>query len=499
MPPLNRRQLVRGSAAAAATASLTSLAPSVRTRPLGRSDGLRVAVAGVRGRGNNHIDGMQHQPGVDVVALVDVDAHVASDRKQGLAKKKSERGEAWQGAGVDTYADIREVLDRSDIDAVCLATPNHVHSLHTIWACQAGKDVYVEKPVSHNIFEGRQMVRAARKYERIVQTGTQSRSSGGMREAIEWAQAGNLGEPRIARGTCFKPRKSIGKVDGPQAVPEHVDWDLYCGPAPLSPLMRSRLHYDWHWQFAMGNGDLGNQGIHQVDMCRWAIGADKLAPAVASIGGRFGYDDDGDTPNTLSMFLAYEPVPILFEVRGLPRDAQAQKDSWGGGGMDRYRGSAIGATLECDGGYLHMPNYHSAVAYDAEGKEIKRWQGAEDHFENFVAAVRSRKAESLNADILEGHLSSGLCHMGNISYLRGKEMSPDQIRSELGEHAEGKLAFTRLAEHLDRNGVDLGGHRATLGPWLEFDPARERFTSDEEANALLTRDYRAPFTVAEEV
>ena len=495
MAPLDRRQFVRGAAAA----GLTSLAPAVHARPFGSSDDLRVAVVGVRGRGRNHIDGMQKQAGVDIVALVDVDAQVLGSRKDELAKKKAERGESWRGGAIDTYADVRAVLDRADVDAVCLATPNHVHAVHTIWACQAGKDVYVEKPVCHNVFEGRQMVTAARKYNRIVQTGTQSRSSQGMRQGIEWAQAGNLGAPVIARGTCFKPRKSIGKVDGPQAVPDHIDWDLYCGPAPLDPLRRRQLHYDWHWQFATGNGDLGNQGIHQVDMCRWAIGADALAPAVGAFGGRFGYDDDGDTPNTLTMLLAYDPVPILFEVRGLPRDQATQESGWNGGGMDRYKGSAIGATLECEGGWLHLPNYSTAVAYDKDGKEIEKWSGAEDHFANFVAAVRARSVETLNADILEGHLSSSLCHLGNISYLRGKELGADKVRAELGDLKVARDAFERMATHLDANGVDLGKRRPALGAWLEFDPRAERFTSDDEANALLTRDYRAPFVVPQEV
>lgn len=496
MPPLNRRQLVKGSAAAA---GFSSLAPAVFARGLGRSDNLRAAVVGVRSRGGSHIDGLQKQAGVDVVALVDVDDQVAASKKEQLEKKKKDRGGDWEGAAVQTYRDIRKVLERDDIDLIAMATPNHVHALHTIWSCQAGKDVYVEKPVCHNIFEGRKMVEAARKYGRIVQTGTQSRSSHGIREGIEWAQAGNLGKPIIARGTCFKPRRSIGKVSGDQAVPDHIDWDLYCGPAPLEPLRRRQLHYDWHWQFVTGNGDLGNQGIHQVDMCRWMLGEKALAPAAASIGGRFGYDDDGDTPNTMAMFLAYDEVPMLFEVRGLPKDKKTQEENWGGGGMDRFRGSAIGATLECEGGYLHIPNYTRSIAYDTDGKEVKRFEGASDHFVNFVDAVRKRDKDLLNGDILEGHISSSLCHQGNISYQVGRELGPDAIRSELGTHKVGSEAFERLAAHLDKNGVDIAGDQVTLGPWLEFDPKAERFTSHEPANAYLSREYRAPFIVPEDV
>lgn len=490
MPPLNRRQLVRGSAAAAAAAGLTSLKTVRRLRPGSPNDELRVACVGVRGRGNGHVQGLQRLDGVEVVALVDVDTEVLAQRKAELEKQRG-------GAKVDVHQDIRAVLDRDDVDAVSLATPNHVHALHGIWACQAGKHVYVEKPVSHNVFEGRQLVRAAEHHGRVVQCGTQSRSSRGIAEGIAWMQSGNLGEIQVARGTCFKPRQSIGKVDGPQEVPAHVDWDLYCGPAPLGPLMRRSLHYDWHWQFATGNGDLGNQGIHQVDLCRWAIGADRLCPGVASFGGRFGYDDDGDTPNTVVALYDYEPAPILFEVRGLPRDEASQAE-WGQS-MDRYLGSSIGVSIHCEGGRLHLPDYSSAVAYDADGAEIRRWNGADDHFANFVAAVRADDPGLLNGPIEEGHMSSALCHLGNVSYLRGEKRTPDAIRAEIGDHALGREGFDRMAAHLEANGVDPTKDRVAFGPYLELDPETERFRHDEVANAMLTREYREPFVVRAEV
>ncbi len=495
MPSLDRRQFVRGVGAA----GLASLGPALRLGPPRRSDEVRMAVVGVRSRGVAHMNGFQKLAGVDVVALCDVDAQILAARSDELARKKREQGDGWAGAAIDTYTDVRRLLERGDIDAISIATPNHLHALYTIWACQAGKDVYVEKPVSHNLYEGRQMVRAARKYGRVVQAGMQSRSSSAIREALEWAREGNLGKPRLARGTCFKPRPSIGKVDGPQPIPDYIDWDLYCGPAPLGPLLRRELHYDWHWQFPTGNGDLGNQGVHQMDLCRWAIGARELAPAVGVFGGRLGYEDDGDTPNTLCVLLAYEPVPILFEVRGLPREAALQAENWNLEGMDRYRGSAVGATLECEGGWLHLPNYRSAVAFDSKGVELRRWEGADSHFANFIDAVLERRPEALTADVLEGHLSAGLCHQGNISYQRGKALGPDALRNTVGENTWGGPALEEMIAHLERNGVDLETTPLRLGPWLEFDPSSERCTSDPEANHLLSRAYRPPFVVPQEV
>ncbi len=504
MAPLTRRQLVQGSAAAVAAASLTSfssvrLARHVkRSRPGSPGEELRIAVVGLNGRGNNHISAFQRLPNVDVVALCDVDSEVLARRKGELEKHKSE-DEQWAGGKVDGYTDLRKLLEREDIHAISIATPNHLHALQTIWGCQAGKDVYVEKPVCHNIFEGRQMVRAAERYGRVVQTGTQSRSSTGIQQGIDWIHEGHLGDIRLAHGTCFKPRRSIGKVKAPTPIPEHVDYDLYCGPAPNEPLMRSRLHYDWHWQFATGNGDLGNQGIHQMDTCRWGLKQDALAHGVVAIGGRFGYDDDGDTPNSILIFLAYDPAPILFEVRGLPHDEQARAEGWGAG-MDQNEGWSIGTTIYCENGHLVIPNSNDkSIAYDKQGVELQRWEGATSHFANFVEAVRARDNEMLHSDILQGHISSSLCHMGNDSYLVGKATRPDDVRSEIGEHGVGRASFDRLCEHMELNGIDPTVTMPRMGPFLAFDPESERFTTHREANALLTRSYREPFVVPQEV
>src|ERR1043166_6850190 len=273
------------------------------TRVVGANGDIRYAVVGFNGRGRDHLGGMHGVKGTRLVALCDVDSHVL----EAEVKKCDAHGEKVEG-----YTDVRKLLENKDIDVVTFATPNHWHSLGAIWAVQAGKDVYVEKPVSHNVWEGRQVVAAARKYNKIVQTGTQSRSSSAIKEAVEWVQAGNLGRLLIARGLCYKPRPSIGKAHGPQPVPPGVNYDLWCGPAPMDPIRRIRFHYDWHWFWNYGCGDLGNQGIHQMDIARWFLGVNELSPRVLSLGGRLGYEDDGETANTQIVYHDYPKAPLIF-------------------------------------------------------------------------------------------------------------------------------------------------------------------------------------------
>lgn len=487
MNPINRRSFIRNSVLLTASLSAwprwsRAAQPSARVR--GANEDIRVAVVGFNGRGRNHIDGFRKLKGVRVVALCDVDADVLA---RGV-REFEQRNEK-----VAAYRDVRKLLEDPNIDAVAFATPNHWHALGAIWAVQAGKDVYLEKPVSHNVWEGRKTVEAARKYQRIVQTGTQARSSTGLAEAFAWLREGHLGKILRARGFCYKRRPSIGKVDGPQPIPESVDYDLWCGPAPKEPLMRKRLHYDWHWVWPTGNGDLGNQGVHQVDMCRWALGQNQLSPAVWSIGGRLGYEDDGTTPNTQIVFHDYRPAPLIFEVRGLPADPRK------GDEMDSYRGVRVGVVIECEAGYLVVKNYTSAEAYENNGELIRKFEGVHDHFENFIQAVRSRKPSDLTADILEGHLSAGLCHTGNISYRLGRKLAPDAIRDAIRNNADLAEAFGRMEEHLKANAVDLVKTPATLGVLLKFDPRKEKFVNNPAADELLTRQYRPPFVVPEKV
>ena len=495
MTNFSRRRFLQGSGAAAVTLGVTPAASPLRNPLWQPNNELRVACVGVRSRGTAHIGGLNKIKDVKVVALVDVDREILAREQKKLAE-----GKYGDKVTADTYVDLREVLDRDDIDAISVATPNHWHALQAVWACQAGKDVYLEKPVSHNIWEGGQIVKAARKYGRLVQTGTQCRSSHGIAQGIDFIQSGQLGEIQLARGLCYKPRGSIGKVRGPQTVPEHIDYDMWLGPAPSVPLQRRSLHYDWHWVFDTGNGDVGNQGIHQMDLARWALGQDKLPRHTLSIGGRVGYDDDGDTPNTQIVFHEFESgPPLLFEVRGLPRDKESQRKGWGKN-MDNYKGARIGVIVHCQDGYLRIPNYTSAIAVDKQGKEIKQFAGATNHYQNFVDAVRSRRQEELRADIREGHVSSAMCHMGNVSHLLGKTHSKQELDEMAGRNQWTAEAWQRMHDHLTKNGVDVdtveGGVR--MGPRLTMDPETERFT-DEASNTLLSRAYRAGFVVPEQV
>jgi predicted dehydrogenase len=488
MKPISRREFVRNTLAAGAAASLSSALSGCGTssRILGANDSVRVAVAGIRSKGSEHIEQFRKIPGVAVVALCDPDREIL-DRE---AAKFRDRGEK-----VDAFADIRKLLERKDVDALVIAAPNHWHSLMTIWACQAGKDVYVEKPVSHNIHEGRRAVETARRCGRMVQAGTQSRSDEALQEAFADVRRGIIGRMRIVRGFCYKRRESIGKTDGPQPIPGTVDYDLWTGPEPLEPFMRRELHYDWHWFWNTGNGDIGNQGCHELDMCRWAAGQDGLPGRVCGIGGRFGYDDDGQTPNTQLAFFGYDPVPILFEVRGLPAKA-------GDTAMDNYKGVRIGIVIECEDGYF-AGGAGGGWTYDNAGKKIRQYAstGGEGHAANFIQAVRSRKREDLKADILGGHVSAALHHLGNISHRLGRRASFQEIAKMPGADSIGPEALDRFERHLSENGMDPAQTRAVFGAPLEVEAAAERLVSRSAydtgywANRMLTRNYRPPFIV----
>jgi len=477
MKTLSRRRFIKSSLI---TTGALSLSARSWNNVLGANEDIRVAVVGFNGRGGSHISGFSNIPGVRLTGLCDVDSKVLDASAQRLQKK---------GQTIEAHIDVRRLLESKNIDVISTATPNHWHALITIWACQAGKDVYVEKPISHCVWEGRKAVEAARKYKRIVQAGTQSRSNAGLREALDWVRAGNIGKIKIARGLCYKPRPSIGKVEGPQPIPPSVNYDLWCGPAPNGPLMRSRLHYDWHWVWATGNGDIGNQGIHQMDICRWALNKPELSPKILSVGGRLGYADDGETPNTQFAVHDYGDALLIFEVRGLPAGTGKRE-------MDKYRTQSVGHVIECEGGYLA-----GTSVYDNDGQVIRSFmgRGEEGHFENFIKAVRSRKVSDLNADILEGHLSSALCHTSNISYRLGKEANPEEIREALKADKAAVETLGRMEEHLAANGVDLKKTRASLGAFLRMNGKTERFIDNPEADKLLKDNYRPPFVVPENV
>ena len=492
---LTRRAFLLNTAVAgAATAAFSARAWA---QVAGANGDLRVAVVGLNGRGKSHLNSLSKVAGVRIVALCDVDTAV-------LAKTKANLGAA--GADVRTFVDIRELLAAPDIDAVTIATPNHLHSLQAVWAVQAGKDVYVEKPVSHNIWEGRQLVTAATKSNRVVQCGTQIRSGAGLQEAVAWVRAGNLGKVTASRGFCYKRRDSIGKTEGAQKISDTVNYDLWCGPAPKTDLRRKRLHYDWHWLHVTGNGDVGNQGIHQMDVARWFLGEAGLPRGTLSVGGRLGYIDDADTPNTQVVIHDYASAPLIFEVRGLPAKPGAAAAGGGGvdddgggkkGVMDNYRGVGVGNVVDCEGGSVVVPTYTSATAYDKAGKVVKEFKGSDRHMQNFIDCVRSRKTANLYGPIAEGHLSSALCHLGNISHVLGKALAPDALREKIKGRAALAEATGRMMEHLKINGVDLAKTPLTYGVPLTLVPGQEKFTGEfaAQANPLLTRQYRAPFVV----
>ncbi len=410
MSKLNRREFL-AAGAACSTLILAGTRASGQVR--GANDTVRVGVIGLNGRGKLHIEMATTTQGFTLAAVCDVDpAILARTLNSATVKKLDQDGRKVQG-----FADLRKMLDSKEVDVVTVATPNHWHSLAGIWACQAGKDVLVEKPVSHNVWEGRQLVEAARTSGRIVQAGTQARANPDLIEAVAWVRAGNLGKIRYAQGTCYNPRLPIGKF-GQGEIPSGLDYDLWSGPVAVKPLTRKNLHYDWHWIYDYGNGDLGNQGIHEMDIARWFLGYEALSPQVMSIGGRLGYDDDGQTPNTQLVYHDYDGPPLIFEVRGLPKAKQFQTDerTWGKN-MDspaEFPGKpGVSVVVVGEGGKLICGHGGEVLmAVDNEGKTIREFQQPDkrfayawrkgDHYlwTNWLAAIRSRNAADLKAPIL---------------------------------------------------------------------------------------------------
>lgn len=468
------------------------------SRAIGANEDIRVGVIGVNGRGKSHMDAYAKMDGVRVAAICDVDPDVLDAR----VNKMSDQ----QKISVQGFSDMREMFDSGEIDAVSTATPNHWHTLTGVWAIQAGKDAYVEKPISHNVWEGRQLVKLARKENKICQGGTQSRSMGSIAAAVEMVQSGKLGKIEYVKGLCYKPRASIGKGGG-GAIPEGVNYDIWCGPAEMeSPLGRKRFHYDWHWFYAYGNGDMGNQGIHQMDVARWFIGEDKIAPRTMSIGGRLGYDDDGETPNTQIVYHDYDSAPLIFETRGLPSAKKYQEDNWGKN-MNKPEEfpdkGGIAVVVVCEGGNVYTSSGGQVAVTDKDGKAMDNPEPKkmDDIFTNFINAVKSRKREEQYAECEETHISSALCHTGLISHRLGSQMKNDEALERIKSDSVLTERYKSMADHLAKNEVDLTKEGITVGPMLKFNPDTEWAEGndglDEQANALATREYRAPYIVPE--
>lgn len=468
---LNRREFLgTGKTGLAALGGISMLARPERV--MGANDRVRVAICGLRGRGLDHLKNFSKIQNVEVAAFCDIDENIlrkalAQTDSMGLSKPA-------------TYADIRKLLEDKSIDAISIATPNHWHSLMAIWACQAGKDVYVEKPCSHNLWEGQQLVAAAKRYDRIVQHGTQIRSASAVREGIQKLRSGIIGETYMARGLCFNWRNTIGRTPVSE-VPAAVDYDLWTGPAPLHAFTKNRFHYNWHWFWYYGNGDIGNQGVHQVDVARWGLGLG-FPNKVSAMGGHFMFDDDQETPNDLNCTFEFD-LPggkrrmITFEVRHWITNHEAEIGT-PRLGVPEHKTPPVDAKLRPPTGARHRTVgdiFYGSDGYLATGDEdadtYAFWTGREQqpqppvhggaevaHFQNFIDCVRSHNKADLNAPIEEGHISTAMVHLANASY---------------------RLRRT-----------------------INFNPETQQVIGDPEADVLLRdgdRGYRAPFVVPEEV
>jgi predicted dehydrogenase len=457
-------------------------APAPTAKP---SDKVRVAVIGCNGQGGGHIREWLDLPEVELVAISDCDPNAYEAQMKRLEKGDADHA-AVRGTKPEYIKDFRALLDRKDIDAVSIATPNHWHALMAVWAMQAGKDVYVEKPCSHNVEEGRVMTQWARKLGRMCQMGVQSRSMTGTREMMEFVKSGKIGRVNAAHAICFRLRDSIGLVDTPAPIPPGLDFDLWAGPAPKEIPVRKRLHYDWHWNQVTGNGDLGNQNPHELDKCRWAIGKQELPKRVVSLGGRLGYVDNGDVANSQVTIFQWDDAVLISDVRGLPVKTPTTFGLKVANPLEKASAVIYGTE-----GFVVCPNYTSGVAFDYDGHELGQWDAGQyqQHFSNFVKAVRSRRHEDLHLDIEDGHLSSALAHLGNVSWSLGEPVPTDARPALAADDPHVKASLDTFQTYLKDNAVDVSKTKLTLGRELVIDPATEKST-DGEANRLFTRDYR---------
>jgi len=450
---------------------------------LGANDDIRLGFIGIGGRGGSSIKWFRKIKGCRIVALCDVDEHF-------LAKKVEHCKE--NGEDVRTYHDPRKMMEDKDIDAVVISTCNHTHALLTIWCCQSGKDVYVEKPVCGTIWEGIQMAAARKQYDRIVQGGFQNRSDVGLREFFPWAAEGNLGKLKTVRGLCYRNRSGIGKRETPLEIPDYINYDAWLGPAKDEPIYRPRLHYDWHWDFNTGNGDIGNQGPHEMDLCRWTLGDPDLLPTkVASFGGRFGWNDAGNTPNLqLACFQAGD-VPVYFEVCDM-RLSPSQNAS------PHYKGTRVGAIATYEGGEFRGGRGGGWV-YDEKGEKVKQFKGdgGGQHAENFIQAVRSRKQEELNSPVEQAYRSSSMSHLANISYRAGEDAGMEELEAAKAQDEIARDFLERFQELLGNWNVDFKETPWSVGPGLTFDPKAVAFSGNlaEQANKLIHRKDRKGYEI----
>jgi predicted dehydrogenase len=479
---VSRRDFVETAFAMAATA-LAAAPPAVRAAEpaapdAGPNDRLRVAVVGANGRGGEHVGQWSAMSDTELAVICDCDPGVAA-RYAEKFKDAPRKPEFVQ--------DLRRVLDRKDIDIVSIASPNHWHALMSIWAMQAGKDVYVEKPCSHTVEEGRVMTQWARKLGRMCQMGAQSRGMSGMRDTIDFVKSGKIGRVKVAHALCYKRRPSIGLVDTPAPIPPGLDFDLWAGPAPDIVPHRQRLHYDWHWNRLTGNGDLGNQNPHELDKARWGLGKQEFPKRVVSLGGRLGYLDNGDVANSQVTLFQWDDALLISDVRGLEMKTPVSHGTAAGP-------LGVGNIWWGEEGYVVSTNYQSGAAFDYAGNALGTWSGgsSREHFANLVRAARSRKHEDLYLDIEDGHLSSALAHLGNVSWQLGEKVPLGTRPTIAAADHRVILTLDSFEDHLRDNGVDTTVTPLLLGRELTIDPKTEK-SSDEQANRLFGREYRAGY------
>lgn len=446
---------------------------------LGANDRVRVAVAGINGRGQSFLAGFGGMKDVEIAYLVDPDSRLFAPRSKMVSDKA--------GYTPACIQDVRQALDDKDLDAIAIVTPNHWHALMAIWACQAGKDAYVEKPCCHNLFEGRQLVEAARKYDRLVQHGTQRRSDPKWVQLTSDVRNGKYGKLLVAYAYDCRDRLSNG-IEQPQAPPPELDFDIYLGPAPEQPFRTNLVHYNWHWRWDFGNGEIGNLGSHDLDVCRWAMPEGSAPKSVLSLGGRFGYTDQGETPNTHLTLFDFGEVKLVHQARGL-----VEKKDW-----------KITVEYHTDEGVVRDGKFFAngkgeGVAIDNPPLLDAPEQGP-SHMRNFVDCVRSRKREDLTAEIIEGHRTVTLVHLGNTSYRLGQDVSFDEAAKAISGDTLLSESFEDIKRHLTATGkADLANTPCRLGRALTYDAKAEEFVNAPEANALRTRAYRGRFVVPEQV
>ena len=479
MTRLTRRRFLHGTMAAGAATALGA------SRVFGANETINMGFIGLGGRGSGSVGWFSKIKGVRVAGLADPD-------------EKSLGANAKEHADAKAVKDMRELLDDKDIQVVCISTCNHWHALAAVWACQAGKDVYVEKPVSWSIWEGRQMVEAARKHNRIVQGGMQQRTDPMQAEIKAFLDGGTLGKMQYVRLNRYGLRDSIGKRDTPLEIPDNVDYNLWLGPAKDVPIYRKNLQYDWHWVWNTGNGEMGNWGPHLTDDCRNVVFRDKVGLPLRCIagGGRLAWDDAGETPNTHFAYLDTGDVPVILDVHNLPYKAGDKR-----GDVYQKRRSRGFLIIECENGY-YAGGRGGGAAYDKDDKKIKSFSGnaGGGHAENFIKAVRSRRVEDLNADILQGHYSAAWCHVGNVSWRLSRTYSRDEAVAQVDLKPWADV-IDEFHAHLEANNIDPKKAEIKLGAMLEIDPETETLkgaTATAEAKAVWTgqdRGWRKGFEI----